>query len=55
MFLFVFYYQGAQGDSPMHAGINLIPLALGMFVASPIAGSTQTGTGPARSPPWACS
>jgi EmrB/QacA subfamily drug resistance transporter len=38
MFLFVFYYQGAQGDSPIEAGIKLIPLALGMLVASPIAG-----------------
>jgi len=38
MFLFVFYYQGAQGDSPIDAGIKLIPLALGMLVASPIAG-----------------
>jgi EmrB/QacA subfamily drug resistance transporter len=38
MFLFVFYYQGAQGDTPLHAGINLIPLALGMLIASPIAG-----------------
>jgi EmrB/QacA subfamily drug resistance transporter len=38
MFLFVFYYQGAQGDSPINAGIKLIPLALGMLIASPIAG-----------------
>jgi EmrB/QacA subfamily drug resistance transporter len=38
MFLFVFYYQGAQGDSPIDAGIKLIPLALGMLIASPIAG-----------------
>jgi EmrB/QacA subfamily drug resistance transporter len=38
MFLFVFYYQGAQGYTPLHAGINLIPLAFGMLVASPIAG-----------------
>jgi EmrB/QacA subfamily drug resistance transporter len=38
MFLFVFYYQGAQGDSPITAGIKLIPLALGMLIASPIAG-----------------
>jgi EmrB/QacA subfamily drug resistance transporter len=38
MFLFVFYFQGAQGDSPIDAGIKLIPLALGMLVASPIAG-----------------
>jgi EmrB/QacA subfamily drug resistance transporter len=38
MFIFVFYYQGAQGDSPITAGIKLIPLALGMLVASPLAG-----------------
>ncbi len=38
MFLFVFYFQGAQGDSPIDAGIKLIPLALGMLVASPLAG-----------------
>jgi EmrB/QacA subfamily drug resistance transporter len=38
MFLFVFYYQGAQGSSPIEAGIRLIPLALGMLVASPLAG-----------------
>ena len=38
MFLFVFYYQGAQGNSPLTAGIKLMPLALGMLVASPLAG-----------------
>jgi len=38
MFVFVFYFQGAQGDSPITAGIKLIPLALGMLVASPLAG-----------------
>jgi EmrB/QacA subfamily drug resistance transporter len=38
MFLFVFYYQGAQGNTPIQAGIKLIPLALGMLIASPIAG-----------------
>ena len=38
MFLFVFYFQGAQGDSPINAGIKLTPLALGMLVASPLAG-----------------
>ena len=38
MFLFVFYFQGAQGDSPINAGIKLMPLALGMLVASPLAG-----------------
>jgi len=38
MFLFVFYYQGAQGNSPITAGIKLMPLALGMLVASPLAG-----------------
>jgi EmrB/QacA subfamily drug resistance transporter len=38
MFLFVFYFQGAQSNSPIDAGIKLIPLALGMLIASPIAG-----------------
>ncbi|HXR29198.1 MAG TPA: MFS transporter [Solirubrobacteraceae bacterium] len=38
MFLFVFYYQGAQGNSPITAGIKLMPLALGMLIASPLAG-----------------
>ncbi len=38
MFLFVFYFQGAQGNSPITAGIRLIPLALGMLIASPLAG-----------------
>ncbi|HTR88657.1 MAG TPA: MFS transporter [Solirubrobacteraceae bacterium] len=38
MFLFVFYYQGAQANSAIEAGLKLIPLALGMLVASPLAG-----------------
>jgi EmrB/QacA subfamily drug resistance transporter len=38
MFLFVFYFQGAQGDDPITAGIKLAPLALGMLVSSPPAG-----------------
>ena len=38
MFLFVFYFQGAQGNSPITAGVKLIPLALGMLVSSPLAG-----------------
>jgi len=38
MFLFVFYYQGAQSNSPIEAGVKLIPLALGMLIASPLAG-----------------
>ncbi len=37
-FVFVFYFQGPQGASPIRAGIELAPLALGMLVASPIAG-----------------
>src|SRR4051794_14423551 len=35
MFIFVFYYQGAQGDDPIEAGIKLAPLAIGMLVSSP--------------------
>jgi EmrB/QacA subfamily drug resistance transporter len=38
MFIFVFYYQGAQGDDPIVAGLKLAPMALGMLVASPPAG-----------------
>jgi EmrB/QacA subfamily drug resistance transporter len=38
MFLFVFYFQGPQGQSPIMAGLELAPLAIGMLVASPIAG-----------------
>ncbi len=38
MFVFVFYYQGAQGDDAITAGVKLAPLALGMLVASPLAG-----------------
>jgi EmrB/QacA subfamily drug resistance transporter len=38
MFLFVFYFQGPQGQSPIMAGLELAPMAIGMLVASPIAG-----------------
>ncbi len=38
MFVFVFYFQGVQGDSPILAGLKLAPLALGMLFASPVAG-----------------
>jgi EmrB/QacA subfamily drug resistance transporter len=38
LFLFVFYFQGAQGADPIKAGIELSPMALGMLVASPVAG-----------------
>jgi len=38
MFLFVFFFQGAQGNSPIEAGLKLMPLALGMLIASPLAG-----------------
>ena len=38
LFIFVFYYQGAQGDDPITAGIKLAPMAIGMLVASPLAG-----------------
>jgi EmrB/QacA subfamily drug resistance transporter len=38
MFVFVFYFQGVQGDTPILAGVKLAPLALGMLVSSPLAG-----------------
>ena len=38
LFIFVFYFQGPEGDSAIVAGIKLIPMAGAMVVASPIAG-----------------
>ena len=38
MFLFVFYFQGVMGDDPVLAGVKLAPMAIGMLVASPVAG-----------------
>jgi EmrB/QacA subfamily drug resistance transporter len=38
MFVFVFYFQGAQGDDPITAGLKLAPLAVGMLISSPLAG-----------------
>ncbi len=38
MFVFVFYFQGVQGNSPILAGIKLAPLAIGMLISSPLAG-----------------
>ncbi len=38
LFIFVFYFQGAQGDDPITAGIKLAPMAIGMLIASPLAG-----------------
>ncbi|MFI5028803.1 MAG: MFS transporter [Solirubrobacterales bacterium] len=38
LFIFVFYFQGPQGDTPLVAGIKLAPMAIGMLVASPVAG-----------------
>jgi EmrB/QacA subfamily drug resistance transporter len=38
MFLFVFYFQGQKGQSPVMAGVELAPMAIGMLVASPLAG-----------------
>jgi MFS family permease len=38
MFVFVFYFQGVQGNSPILAGLKLAPLAIGMLISSPAAG-----------------
>jgi EmrB/QacA subfamily drug resistance transporter len=38
MFVFVFYFQGVQGNSPILAGVKLAPLAIGMLISSPLAG-----------------
>ncbi len=39
LFVFVFYFQGAQGDDPITAGLKLTPMAIGMLTASPAAGA----------------
>jgi len=39
LFVFVFYFQGAQGDDPITAGLKLTPMAIGMLVSSPVAGA----------------
>jgi len=38
LFVFVFYFQGVKGQDPITAGIELAPMAIGMLIASPIAG-----------------
>ncbi len=38
LFLFVFYFQGVKGHDPIRAGIELAPMAIGMLIASPLAG-----------------
>jgi EmrB/QacA subfamily drug resistance transporter len=38
LFLFVFYFQGVKGDDPIKAGVELAPMAIGMLIASPLAG-----------------
>ncbi len=38
LFVFVFYYQGAQGDDPITAGVKLAPMAIAMLISSPLAG-----------------
>jgi EmrB/QacA subfamily drug resistance transporter len=38
MFVFVFYFQGVKGDDPIVAGVKLAPMAIGMLIASPLAG-----------------
>ena len=38
LFLFVFYFQGVEGDDPIVAGIKITPMAIGMLIASPLAG-----------------
>ena len=51
MFLFVFYFQGPQGQSPIMAGLELAPMAIGMLVASPLAGVVRRPARLARDSP----
>lgn len=38
LFLMIFYFQGAKGDSALTAGLLLVPMAVGMLVMSPVSG-----------------
>src|SRR6478609_2598836 len=38
LFVFVLYFQGVKGDDPITAGVKLTPMAIGMLIASPLAG-----------------
>lgn len=38
LFLLIFYFQGAKGDTALTAGILSTPLAIGMLVFSPVGG-----------------
>src|SRR5262249_48420158 len=38
LFVFVFYFQGAQGDDLIMAGIKLTLMAIGMLIFSPVVG-----------------
>src|SRR5213078_2531641 len=33
-----FYFQGVKGDDPVVAGVKITPMAIGMLIASPLAG-----------------
>lgn len=44
------YYQLARGYSPTHAGLMTIPLMLGLFLSSTVAGQVISRTG--RTKPW---
>src|SRR2546421_5336372 len=38
LFIFVFYFQGPQGDTPIIAGLKHAPMAIAMLISSPLAG-----------------
>ncbi|WP_425146422.1 MFS transporter [Deinococcus sp.] len=47
-FLFVFYFQGAKGVDAVVAGVMLVPVALGLLIASPLAGRLSDRADPRR-------
>lgn len=51
-FLFVFYFQGAKGIDAVLAGILLGPVALGLLIASPLAGRLADRSDPRRLIQW---
>jgi EmrB/QacA subfamily drug resistance transporter len=48
IFLMIFYFQGAQGESALVAGLRLIPLAAGMLLLAPVGGAIADRFGTTR-------
>ncbi len=46
LFLLIFFFQGVYGDSPLIAGLSLIPFGITMMVVGPLSGKLSDKYGP---------